>query len=591
MLRLLAFLKPHRKLVIALVLVNFFLSAMLTVAPLVIKAIVDDVIGAQRLELLLPYLALLLLVTGARAAATYFYSYGQNKLGQLVMTDVRAALYRKLLVLPYSFYDKEQTGRLMSRVSSDVESTRIFLSQILVESLNHAMTIVLATVALFEQSVILALLAAGPMVASGLAMYAAHRRLSEPWALQHQRFAKMSATLQDSLAGVKVVKAFAQEAQEEHKFMATVAEVRAGSLRINDLWNRRWAVIGSIGRFMQLLMIGVGGYMVMAGSLSLGALVAAISLSLLLLGAVNALGTQLNAFSQTATASVRIFELLDEPVTIRSPARPQRLSGELRGEIEFEQVSFRYPTSRANTLRDINLRIPAGSSLAVVGATGSGKSTLVHLIGRFYDPRAGRVLVDGHDVRTLDLADLRRQIGMVAQDALLFSASIAENIAFGRPDAPREAIERAAKLAQAHDFIVQLPDGYDTKIGERGIGLSGGQRQRIAIARAILLDPRILILDDSMSAVDAETEKLLQAAIRTVMRGRTTILIAHRLSTVEQADRIIVLREGRIVEQGTHAELARSSGYYRHVLEMQRMSAAETMSETLPTAPQTVGIC
>ncbi|MCL6510506.1 MAG: ATP-binding cassette domain-containing protein, partial [Anaerolineae bacterium] len=215
-----------------------------------------------------------------------------------------------------------------------------------------------------------------------------------------------------------------------------------------------------------------------------------------------------------------------------------------------------------------------------------GKSTLVHLIGRFYDPTSGRVLVDGHDVRTLDLAELRRQIGMVSQDALLFSATIAENIAFGRPDAPREEIERAARLAQAHDFIVNLPDGYDTKIGERGVGLSGGQRQRIAIARAILLDPRILILDDSMSAVDAETEKLLQVAIRSVMRGRTTILIAHRLSTVEQADHIVVLRAGRIVEQGTHAELARISGYYRHVLEMQRMSAVESMDDVLNARPQ-----
>jgi ATP-binding cassette subfamily B multidrug efflux pump len=586
MLRLLAFLKPHRKLVAALILVNFLLSAMLIVTPLVIKAVVDDVIGARRLELLLLYLALLLFVTGVRAAATYFYSYGQNQLGQLVMTDVRTALYRKLLVLPYSFYDKEQTGRLMSRVSSDVESTRLFLSQILIESLNHVTTIVLATVALFEQSLLLALLAAGPMILSGLGMYLAHRRLSEPWSRQHELVAKMSATLQDSLAGVKVVKAFAQEAQEEGKFMAAVAKVRAGSLNINDLWNRRWAVIGSIGRFMQLLMIGIGGYMVMGGDLSLGALVAAISLSMLLLGAVNALGTQLNAFSQTATAAVRIFELLDEPVAIKSPAQPQPLPRPLKGEVVFDHVSFSYPTSKARTLQDVTLRIPAGSSLAVVGATGSGKSTLVHLIGRFYDPTSGRVLVDGHDVRTLDLAELRRQIGMVSQDALLFSATIAENIAFGRPDAPREEIERAARLAQAHDFIVNLPDGYDTKIGERGVGLSGGQRQRIAIARAILLDPRILILDDSMSAVDAETEKLLQVAIRSVMRGRTTILIAHRLSTVEQADHIVVLRAGRIVEQGTHAELARISGYYRHVLEMQRMSAVESMDDVLNARPQ-----
>jgi ATP-binding cassette subfamily B multidrug efflux pump len=585
MLRLLTFLVPHRKLVAALVLANFALSGLLIVTPLVIKAIVDDVIGGQQMHLLLPYLGLLFGVTVLRSAAGYFYTYGQNELGQLLMTDVRTALYRKLLVLPYSFYDREQTGRLISRLSSDVESTRLFLSQILIESFSHATTIVLATAAMFAQDLGLALLVAGPLIASGVGMYLAHHRLSAPWAEQHERFARMSAKLQDILAGIKVVKAFAQEPQEARKFMAAVADVRAGSLLIGDLWNRSWSVLGSIGRFVQLLLIGVGGYGVMNGALSLGALVAMISLSLLLLNAVNALGTQLNAFSQTATAAVRVFELLDEPVPIKSPAQPQPLPRPLRGEIRFESVSFRYPTSTGWALHDVTLHIPAGSSLALVGATGSGKSTLVQLIGRFYDPTAGRVLIDGHDVRTLDLAELRRQIGVVMQDALLFSTTIAENIAFGRPDVPREAIERAARLAQAHEFITKLPQGYDTLIGERGVGLSGGQRQRIAIARAILLDPRILILDDAMSAVDAETEKLLQAAIGAVMRGRTTILIAHRLSTVEQADQIAVLHQGRIAELGTHETLMRSSSYYRRVFDMQRMSAAEAMSEYTISSP------
>jgi ABC-type multidrug transport system fused ATPase/permease subunit len=258
---------------------------------------------------------------------------------------------------------------------------------------------------------------------------------------------------------------------------------------------------------------------------------------------------------------------------------------EWRGEIEYKNVSFAYPTSKAKTLVDINLRIPAGSSLAVVGATGSGKSTLIHLIGRFYDPTSGHVQIDGRDVRSLNLTELRRQIGMVAQDTLLFSATIAENIAFGRPDASQAEIERVAKLAQAHDFIMQMPEEYRTKIGERGVGLSGGQRQRIAIARAMLLDPKILILDDSMSAVDAETEKLLQAAIATVMQGRTTILIAHRLSTAQHANRIVVLRDGQIAEAGTHAELAAAGGYYRHVLDMQQMNAMETVTDVLNAAP------
>ena len=588
MLRLFDFLRPHKKLLVQLIIINVLLSAMLTAAPLIIKRIVDQVIDAKQYNLLMPYLGVLLLITAVRATTTYFYSYGQNKLGQLVMTGVRTALYRKLLALPYSFYDKEQTGRLMSRVSSDVESTRIFLSQILIESMSHVLTIVLASLAFLQQDPYLALIAVVPILISGAAMYYAHHELTEPWTSQHERMAQMSATLQDNLAGIKVVKAFAQEEQAQGRFQEVQRDVRSGSLSITDLWSKRWALIGSVPRFMQLALIFVGGYRVMNGEISLGTLVAILSLSLLLLGAVNALGTQLNSVSQTATAAVRIFELLDEPMTIQSPLpssdpvaveykRIPRGVDEWRGEIVYNNVSFIYPTAKARTLIDINLRIPAGSSLAVVGATGSGKSTLIHLIGRYYDPTSGHVQVDGRDVRSLDLTNLRSQIGMVAQDTLLFSTTIAENIAFGRPDASQAEIERVAKLAQAHDFITAMPEGYETKIGERGAGLSGGQRQRIAIARAMLLDPRILILDDSMSAVDAETERLLQAAIATVMKGRTTVLVAHRLATAQHADHIIVLRDGQIVEQGTHAELDAAGGHYHHVLEMQQMSARESL--------------
>lgn len=589
MLRLFTFLTPHHRFLAQLAVVNILLSAMLALAPLVIKAIVDDVITKQQFQLLMPYLGLLLLVTAVRVTATYFYTYGQQKLGQLVMTDVRRALYQKLLALQFSFYDKEQTGRLMSRVSSDVESTRIFLSQILVDAMSHFLTIILASLAFLQQDPLLAAIAVIPVLISGAAMYYAHHELTEPWSSQHDRVAQMSATLQDSLAGIKVVKAFAQEDQAAGRFQEVQGAVRLGSLTISDLWSKRWALIGSIGRFMQLGLLLIGGYRVMDGTITLGTLVAVLSLSLLLLGAVNALGTQLNSVSQTATAAVRIFELLDEPITIQSPLPSSdpvaaeltpipRHADEWQGEITYKDVSFIYPTAKAKTLIDINLHIPAGSSLAVVGATGSGKSTLIHLIGRYYDPTSGHVQVDGRDVRSLNLTNLRRQIGMVAQDTLLFSATIAENIAFGRPDVRQAEIERVAKLAQAHDFILNMPEGYGTKIGERGAGLSGGQRQRIAIARAMLLDPKILILDDSMSAVDAETEKLLQAAIATVMQGRTTILVAHRLATAQHADHIIVLKDGQIVEQGTHAQLDAAGGHYHHVLEMQQMSAKETMA-------------
>jgi ABC-type multidrug transport system fused ATPase/permease subunit len=568
---------------------------MLTIGPLVTKAIVDDVIGARQLHLLLPYIGAFVAVTAVRAAMTYFYAYGQNKLGQLVMTDVRAALYRKMLALQFAFYDREQTGRLMSRISSDVESTRIFLSQILVESVSHTMTITLASIAMLFQDPLLALIALLPMLASGFGLFFIHRSLREPWSKQHERFARMSAALQDSLSGIKLVKAFAQESQESDKFSRRVVDVKDGNIVIQDTWNKRWIFVGSIGRFMQLALFAIGGYRVMNGDITLGALVAVISLSLLLLGAINALGTQLNAFSQTATASVRIFELLDEPVTIRNNREnpPDPNFAPMRGDLVFRDVSFGYASSKGPVVKHIDIHVPAGSSLAIVGATGSGKTTLTNLIGRFYDPTQGALLIDGVDLRDYDLGALRRQIGFVAQDNLLFSATIAENIAFGRPDASREQVERAAKLAQAHEFILKMEKGYDTRIGERGVGLSGGQRQRVSIARAFLLDPRILILDDSMSALDAHTEKQLQIAVSEVMRGRTTILIAHRLSTVERADHIIVLKDGVIVEQGAHAQLLDARGHYRNLLELQRMSIAEAdsgapLSSGVDTSPKFV---
>ncbi len=585
--RLIGFLKPHRWLVIWLAFLTLGLAALLTIGPIVTGAIVDEVIAPQRFDLLLPYLALLLAVAALRALFQFFYSRDRERLGQHVVTDIRTALYRKLLALPYSFYDNEQTGRLMSRISSDVESTRIFLAFILIDSINHVTTVVVMLVALVRLNLLLAVVAIIPTIVSGVTLYLLYQRWHSINRRIHEQNAVVSGVLQDSLAGIKVVKSFAQEQQEEDKYLRSVQALQKLHIEANDGWYTRYPFIGAIPRLMQLALIVVGGIQVVDGVMSLGTLVASISFTGLMLAAVNALGTQLTSLGQTATAAVRIFEMLDEPVKIRTPDTPVRL-GQIKGDIRFENVNFKYATAKANTLKNITLHVPAGTSLALVGATGAGKTTLAHLVGRFYDPTSGRVLIDGHDVRTVDLDELRRQIGIVAQDSLLFSATIAENIAFGRPNATRQDVERAAHLAQAHEFIAQLPEGYDTLIGERGVGLSGGQRQRIAIARAILLDPKILILDDSMSAVDAETERLLQAAISEVMRGRTTILIAHRLSTVEKADHIVVLQEGEIVEQGTSETLTRSGGYYRRVLELQRMTSSESMNAVLSQAPALV---
>jgi ATP-binding cassette, subfamily B, multidrug efflux pump len=582
--RLLGFLKPHWKLVLWLIILDLALAGFLTVGPIVIKAIVDNVIANKQIDLLPGYLAILFAVAAIRALAQYFYGRDREVLGQVVITDIRTALYKKLLALSYGFYDNEQTGRIMSRITSDVESTRVFLAFILIDSALQVTVIIVMLIALLNLDATIAMIAIVPTIVSGIIInYFYQRWRSINRQIQEQN-AIASSVLQDSLSGIKVVKSFAQEPQEQLKYEKQVLELRRLNLLANSRWYHRYPFIAAVPRLMQLALIVVGGYQVINGNISLGTLVASISFTSFMLGSANALGTQLTALGQTSTAAVRIFEMMDEPVRIKSPDHPAKL-GEIAGDVRFDKVSFKYTTAKAHVLKDIGLHVPAGTSLALVGATGSGKSTLVHLIGRFYDPTSGRVLVDGQDVRTLNLDELRRQIGIVAQEGLLFSASIGENIALGRPDASQEDIERAARLAQAHDFITELPEGYKTFIGERGVGLSGGQRQRVAIARAILLDPKILILDDSMSAVDAETERLLQDAIGSVMQGRTTILIAHRMSTVQKADHIIVLREGEIVEQGTHEELMRGGGYYQHVLELQHMTAAESMDDVLNRAP------
>lgn len=585
--RLLGFLRPHWRLVAWLAVLNLLLAGLLTVGPIVIRAIVDEVIDQKQFQLLAGYLILLFGVAGIRAIAQYFYSRDRERLGQVVVTDIRTALYRKLLALSYGFYDSEQTGRIMSRITSDVESTRVFLASILIDTALQVTVILVMLVALLQLNVLLALVAIVPTLISGISLYMLYQRWRSINRNIHEQNAVVSAVLQDSLSGIKVVKSFGQEQQEQIKYETTVKELRRLHVLANDRWYTRYPFVASLPRLMQLLLIIVGGMQVINGDITLGTLVASISFTGQLLGSANSLGTQLTALGQTSTAAVRIFEMLDEPVRVKSPEHPVHLS-EMRGDVRLENVSFKYATAKAYALSGINLHVPAGTSLAVVGATGAGKSTLAHLLGRFYDPTSGSVMVDGHDVRTLDLAELRRQIGIVAQDTLLFSASIAENIAFGRPDATPDEIERAAKLAQAHEFITALPDGYKSSVGERGVGLSGGQRQRVAIARAILLNPRILILDDAMSAVDAETERLLQDAIGSVMQGRTTILIAHRMSTVQKADHIIVLRDGEIVEQGKHDELMKGGGYYQHVLELQRMTAAESIQEILGQAPEPI---
>ncbi|MGE5599283.1 MAG: ABC transporter ATP-binding protein [Bacteroidota bacterium] len=576
--RLLSFLRPHKRLFCCLLVLNFALAGISVLTPLLTKQIVDRVLLGGAYGLMPRFIAAVLGVALARAAGMFLYQYGKEILGQRILTTVRTAMYRQFLVLPYSFYDTAQTGQLMSRITHDVDAARLFLANSLIEVINLGVTIVWVYVSLSMQNPTLAWLCLLPLVAIGLAMHRMQRRLAPIWTEVHQRNAELSSVLQENLAGYRVVKAFAREEDEEERFRRVNEENRRINMKIARMWTSMQSAMSFTNRGIQLGVLGIGGYLAITDRITPGTLVASLSLVRMLIGPIVQLSNQANVFSQSLAGGLRVFEILDEPRPIRSPKDPVPLP-EVRGEITIEDVTFAYRGTHKHALHGVSLHIPAGTSLGLVGETGSGKSTLINLLGRFYDPDQGRVLLDGVDLRRLDLELLRRNLGFVSQEPLLFSATIKENIAFGNPDAPLEAIIEAAKLAQAHDFIMEMPYGYETKLGERGAGLSGGQKQRLAIARAFLTNPRLLVLDDCTSAVDAETEVRLKEAIDLVMRGRTTIIVANRISAVQNADRIVVLREGRVVEEGTHAELLAARGFYWRSYRLQTRRECEPAAE------------
>ncbi|HUR85095.1 MAG TPA: ABC transporter ATP-binding protein [Solirubrobacteraceae bacterium] len=490
---------------------------------------------------------------------------GRVSLG--VEFDLRNRVYEHLLGQELAFFDAQQTGQLMSRATVDLQSVRFFLGYGLVLISQAILTVVFAAVAMVVIDPLLALVALFPIP---WVVWIANRygRRSRP-ALQEvqQRIAELTADVEESVGGVRVVKAFAAEEQRQQRFDESVGRVFEQSMistRLRAFYNPFIGFLPQIGLALLLLL---GGRAVIDGDLSLGEFTAFYTYLLALLGPVRTLGMLLG-MSQRATASgARIFELLDrEPRIVPAPDAGPLPQGS--GRVELRGVSLTYEEAGEPALDDVSLSVEAGTTLALVGATGSGKTTLVQLVSRLYDATAGEVLVDGVDVRAVDPRALRREIAIVTDDPFLFSATVHENIAYARREtATREEVVEAARRAQAHEFIEALPEGYDTRVGERGLTLSGGQRQRIAIARALLADPRILILDDATSSVDASTEQQIKRALQEVMAGRTTFVIAHRLSTIALADEIAVLEHGRLLDHGTHEELLSRSAFYGEIVE------------------------
>ncbi|NDC75053.1 ABC transporter ATP-binding protein [bacterium] len=514
-----------------------------------------------------------------RAGLNYVYSISINILVQRhLVVDLRTELYAKLQRLSFRFFDANTTGSIITRVTGDVQNVRMFLDQVLIQSFIMAvsLSVYLVYMLSLSPSLTIACLSTTPVLAIASVFFS---RWIQPRYAENRVLAEnLVQHFTESIQGAQVIKAFGREDEDRAAFAARNDHVRDQQRGIFWRVSTFSPAIGLLTRVNLLVLLGYGGWLVTRGELPLGAgLVVFAGLLEQFSGQVNQLATIVNSVQQSLVASRRVFEILDAPVEVADTPEAKPCPA-LRGEVQFEAVDFAYgrPTDGAPfVLHGIDLHVPAGACVAVLGATGAGKSALMSLVPRFFDPQYGRVLIDGVDARDYRVEDLRRRIGIVFQESFLFSNTIAANLAFGHPEATPEQIERAARIAQAHDFITALPQGYETVLGEGGNTLSGGQRQRLALARALLLEPAILLLDDPTAAIDAQTEHEIFAALDNAIRDRTTFIVAHRVSTLRRADFIVVLENGRIVQRGTHEELLRAPGPYRRVAALQLVDSRD----------------
>ena len=563
--RLLGFLSPYRA--------SLIISSLLAIAsqiagilvPILAGVVINELSGGADTTLLVIEIAAIVGLGLVRGALMYGRRVISGRQALAVEYDMRDELYSHFLRLSFGFYDRSQTGQLMSRATIDLQSVRFFLGYGLIFFAQHVVTVVAVTAVLFFYSWQLALIALSITPVIVLTAYR-YSRVSHPVLRDvQQKLADVATVAEESISGVHVVKSFSQEERRSESFRTAADAVFVQTLAANKQRALYVPLLTFLPLLAQAFVLLAAGRMVISGSLSTGAFFTFNLLLAMLVMPLRMLGMWIGQAQRAVGAGERIFEILDEPEEIADrPAAETLAPGP--GHVVFENVSFAY-RSTGRVLDAINLEIPAGSTMALIGRTGSGKTTLAALVPRFYDTQVGRVLVDGVDVRDVARRSLRREIGVISQDPFLFSTSVRDNIALGLPDAPLEAVETAARAAQAHEFILELPQGYETVVGERGITLSGGQRQRIAIARALLIDPRILILDDATASVDATTEARIRSGLREVMKDRTTIIIAHRLSTIALADEIAVLDHGRIAARGTQAELLEESAVFREIHE------------------------
>jgi ABC-type multidrug transport system fused ATPase/permease subunit len=584
--RLLGFLRPYRRGVVASLLLATAAMVMTVTIPWLTGRAIDQIRAGDKTAL--KELGLAVLLAGVlRLALTVYRRIVAGRVSLGVERDLRALMYDHLQRLELGFFDGQQTGQLMSRATVDLQSVRFFLGYGLVFIIQSALTIVLAAVAMFLTEPGLAAISLAPVPFVVLVAFRYGRRSRPAVQEVQQRIAELTAEVEENVSGVRVVKAFAAEERQQRRFENRVTRLFEQSMVSTRIQAFYGPFIGFLPQLGLATVLFVGGRQVIDGQITVGQFSAFYTYLLMLISPMRTLGMALG-MSQRATASgARLFQILDRAPRVTAPAEPQPLPAG-HGRVEFAGATLRYEGAARDALRDVTLAIPAGTTVAIVGATGSGKTTLVQLVPRLYDVTEGAVLVDGADVRDLDPAELRSQIAIVNDEPFLFSDTVRANIAYARPDATAEEVEEAARRAQADGFIARLPDGYDTRVGERGLTLSGGQRQRLAIARALLADPRILILDDATSSVDASTEQQIKRALREVMAGRTTFVIAHRLSTISLADEIVVLEDGELVAHGKHDDLLETSELYREIVE--KGLPDQVFLTRKPLEPQVAGL-
>ncbi|MBW8348707.1 ABC transporter ATP-binding protein/permease [Bacillus sp. IITD106] len=545
-----------------------FVTAVTVIYPIILQLTIDEVVLKSQYNLIAPLTFGFLGIMIIKGIVTFIHQYTGELFGIKSVYSLRNALYEKLQFLPFRYYDNAKTGDLMSRLTADVESFRFFLSFGFSELFRFILMLTVAFGVMFYYSVPLTLATMISLPFLFFVVYKFDRAVHPAFRGIRKSFGKLNTNVQENISGINTVKSLSREEFQTGKFNDSNADYKDNMIFTSNIWAKYFPLMEFLGNVCVVALLSFGGYLVIKGSLKPGELVAFYSLVGYILWPIMSLGFTINMFSQSKASGERLLEILEAKEDIVDKVNayaPERL----KGEVEFKNVFLRYAGDDNFALKDISFKAEAGKIIGLVGSTGSGKTSITQLITRFYEPESGEVLIDGKNVNEYALKSLRSNIGFVLQESFLFSSTIKANIAYGRPDATMDEIIDAAKRADAHNFIVELPDGYDTVLGERGMGLSGGQKQRIAIARAICLDPSILILDDATSAVDMETEFKIQAAMREVMKGRTTFIIAHRISSLKHADEILVLEDGKIVERGTHDELIHNGGQYERVYKIQ----------------------